>query len=116
VLTEPKNSMVRQYEKLMAMENIKLSFAPAALRELARLAVRKRTGARGLRSILERIMLDIMYEAPMQSQARACQITKTVIDEHYAPDLEKDAGRRTPDARPEKTENGLLSDLTAEAV
>ncbi|MDD5679324.1 MAG: ATP-dependent Clp protease ATP-binding subunit ClpX [Kiritimatiellae bacterium] len=86
VLTEPKNSMVRQYEKLMAMENIKLSFAPAALRELARLAVRKHTGARGLRSILERVMLDIMYEAPMQSQARAYQITKAVIDEHYAPE------------------------------
>lgn len=92
VLTEPKNSMVRQYEKLMAMENIKLSFAPAALRELARLAVRKHTGARGLRSILERVMLDIMYEAPMQSQARACQITKTVIDEHYAPE---DVDRKT---------------------
>ncbi|MBU4285803.1 MAG: ATP-dependent Clp protease ATP-binding subunit ClpX [Verrucomicrobia bacterium] len=92
VLTEPKNSMVRQYEKLMAMENIKLSFAPAALRELARLAVHKHTGARGLRSILERVMLDIMYEAPMQSQARACQITKTVIDEHYAPE---DVDRKT---------------------
>lgn len=116
VLTEPKNSMVRQYEKLMAMENIKLSFAPAALRELARLAVRKHTGARGLRSILERVMLDIMYEAPMQSHERACQITKAIIDEHYAPDLEKDAGRRTPDDRPKEMENGLLSDLTAEAV
>ena len=92
VLTEPKNSMVRQYEKLMAMENIKLSFAPAALRELARLAVRKHTGARGLRSILERVMLDIMYEAPMQSHARACQITKAVIDEHYAPE---DVNRKT---------------------
>jgi ATP-dependent Clp protease ATP-binding subunit ClpX len=92
VLTEPKNSMVRQYEKLMAMENIKLSFAPAALRELARLAVHKHTGARGLRSILERVMLDIMYEAPMQSQARVCQITKAVIDEHYAPE---DAERKT---------------------
>ena len=92
VLTEPKNSMVRQYEKLMAMENIKLSFAPAALRELARLAVRKHTGARGLRSILERVMLDIMYEAPMQSHERACQITKAVIDEHYAPE---DGDRKT---------------------
>ncbi|MBI2440137.1 MAG: ATP-dependent Clp protease ATP-binding subunit ClpX [Lentisphaerae bacterium] len=84
VLTEPRNSMIRQYEKLMAMENIKLSFVPAALRELARLAVRKKTGARGLRSILERIMLDIMYEAPRQTHARACQITKAVVNAHYA--------------------------------
>jgi len=127
VLTEPKNSMVRQYEKLMAMENIKLSFAPAALRELARLAVRKHTGARGLRSILERVMLDIMYEAPMQSHERVCQITKAVIDEHYAPDREKDDGRRparssplgeggTTDDRLDKTDGGLLADLSAEAV
>lgn len=92
VLTEPKNSMVRQYAKLMAMENIKLSFAPAALRELARLAMRKHTGARGLRSILERVMLDIMYEAPMQSHARVCQITKAIIDAHYLPE---DADRKT---------------------
>jgi len=92
VLTEPKNSMVRQYEKLMAMENVKLSFVPAALRELARLAVRKHTGARGLRSILERVMLDIMYEAPMRSQKKVCQITKAIIDKHYAPE---DVGRKT---------------------
>ncbi|NLB60464.1 MAG: ATP-dependent Clp protease ATP-binding subunit ClpX [Lentisphaerae bacterium] len=66
VLVEPRNSMLRQYEKLLAMEEIKLTFAPAALRELARLAIRKKTGARALRAILERVMLDIMYEAPTQ--------------------------------------------------
>jgi len=86
VLTEPKNSMVRQYEKLMAMEKIRLSFAPAALRELARLAVRKGTGARGLRSLLERVMLDIMYEAPRQADPRPLQITKDMIEARYRPD------------------------------
>ena len=83
VLTEPKNCMVRQYEKLMAMEKIRLSFAPAALRELARLAVRKGTGARGLRSLLERVMLDIMYEAPRQANPRPLQITKDMIKARY---------------------------------
>ncbi len=68
VLTEPRNSMVRQYEKLMAMEKIKLSFAPEALREMARMAIRKKTGARGLRAILEQIMLDLMYEAPSRTK------------------------------------------------
>ena len=82
VLTEPKNSMVRQYEKLMAMEKIALSFTPDALRELARLAIRKKTGARGLRAILERVMLDIMYEAPRTAAAGACRITAEMVDAH----------------------------------
>ncbi|MCA1808872.1 MAG: ATP-dependent Clp protease ATP-binding subunit ClpX, partial [Kiritimatiellia bacterium] len=68
VLTEPRNSMVRQYEKLMAMEQIKLSFTEGALREMARMAIRKKTGARGLRAIIEHIMLDIMYEAPSRKR------------------------------------------------
>jgi ATP-dependent Clp protease ATP-binding subunit ClpX len=84
VLTEPRNSMVRQYEKLMAMEGIKLTFAPSALKELARLAIRKKTGARGLRAILERVMLDIMYEAPMNKQVKECHITKAIIDGHVS--------------------------------
>lgn len=82
VLTEPRNSMVRQYEKLMAMEEIQLSFAQGALKELARLAIKKKTGARGLRAILERVMLDIMYEAPLNKHIKACVITKAVIDGH----------------------------------
>ena len=88
VLKEPKNSMIRQYEKLLSMENIRLSFTPAALRELARLAVRKKTGARGLRSILERVMLDIMFDAPADSSARALQVTEEMIGKHYAQDNE----------------------------
>ena len=82
VLVEPKNSMIRQYEKLMAMEGVKLTVDQAALRELARLAVKKKTGARGLRAILEHIMLDIMYEAPMKKHVRECRVTKAVVDGH----------------------------------
>ncbi len=84
VLTEPHNSMVRQYEKLMAMGDVKLSFATSALKELARLAIRKKTGARGLRAILERVMLDIMYEAPLKKHFKQCHITKAVIDGHVS--------------------------------
>jgi ATP-dependent Clp protease ATP-binding subunit ClpX len=82
VLVEPKNSMIRQYEKLMAMEGIKLTVEPPALKHLARLAIRKKTGARGLRAILERVMLDIMYEAPAKKHAGECRITRAVIDGH----------------------------------
>jgi len=82
VLTEPKNSMIRQYEKLMAMEGIKLTVDQAALKQLACLAVKKKTGARGLRAILEHVMLDIMYEAPAKKHVRECRITKSVVEGH----------------------------------
>ncbi len=100
VLTEPRNSMCRQYEKLMAMGGIKLTFAPSALQELARLAVRKKTGARGLRAILERVMLDIMYEAPLKKNVRECRITQAVVAGHVSGlDLEGPApeGKTSPD-------------------
>ena len=69
ILTEPKNAMTRQYRKLLAMEGVELEFTPGALRELAREAVRRETGARGLRSLLENIMLDVMYEVPRRKAA-----------------------------------------------
>ena len=64
ILTEPKNALVRQYQKLFEMEGAELSFEPEALREIAKLAKVRATGARGLRSIVENIMLDVMYELP----------------------------------------------------
>ncbi|MBU0679770.1 MAG: ATP-dependent Clp protease ATP-binding subunit ClpX [Verrucomicrobia bacterium] len=79
ILTEPRNAMVKQYSKLMAMEKVKLSFTDSALREVARIASEKKTGARGLRAILEHVMLDVMYEVPMRQNVEECRITKTVI-------------------------------------
>ncbi|MBR4604361.1 MAG: ATP-dependent Clp protease ATP-binding subunit ClpX, partial [Kiritimatiellae bacterium] len=63
VLTEPKNALVKQYTKLLAMDNVKLEFEPAALKELARAAISRKTGARGLRAEMERLMTDVMYNA-----------------------------------------------------
>ena len=63
VLTEPKNALVKQYTKLLAMDNVKLEFEPAALKELARAAIARKTGARGLRAEMERLMTDVMYNA-----------------------------------------------------
>jgi ATP-dependent Clp protease ATP-binding subunit ClpX len=79
ILVEPRNCMVRQYQKLLAMENVDLRFSESALRELARIAVRKKTGARGLRAIVERLMLDVMYEAPTTRQGQGLTVTKSMV-------------------------------------
>jgi ATP-dependent Clp protease ATP-binding subunit ClpX len=79
VLVEPKNAMIRQYQKLLAMENVTLTFADNALRELARIAVRKRTGARGLRAILENLMLEVMFEVPRRGDIREFHVTKPMV-------------------------------------
>lgn len=87
VLTEPKNSLVRQYEKLFKMENVDLKFAPDALEEVARRAIRKGTGARALRSILETVMLDVMYDIPSEQGINECLITRKVIEGKEKPAL-----------------------------
>jgi ATP-dependent Clp protease ATP-binding subunit ClpX len=73
--------MVKQYRKLMAMEDIDLTFTDSALKELAHLAVTRGTGARGLRAIVERLMLEIMYEAPRQKSGGTVRVTKTMVDQ-----------------------------------
>ena len=79
VLTEPRNAMIRQYQKLMAMEDVKLTFADAALREMARMAAKKGTGARGLRAILEHLMLEVMFEVPKRRTVREFHVTKAMV-------------------------------------
>ncbi|MGQ9662136.1 MAG: ATP-dependent Clp protease ATP-binding subunit ClpX [Kiritimatiellia bacterium] len=79
ILVEPKNSMVRQYQKLLAMEGIKLTFARSALLELARQAKQRGTGARGLRSIVEKLMLDVMYEAPRLPGGGTIHVTRRMV-------------------------------------
>jgi ATP-dependent Clp protease ATP-binding subunit ClpX len=76
ILIEPKNALVKQYQKLFSMENVELEIRPSALQAIARKAVKRKTGARGLRSILENILLDTMYELPT-----AEGVVKVVIDE-----------------------------------
>lgn len=82
ILIEPHNCMVRQYQKLLAMEGISLSFTSTALKELARRSLLRRTGARGLRAIVERLMLEIMFEAPRLASKGTVRITKHMVDEH----------------------------------
>lgn len=81
ILVEPKNCMVRQYQKLMAMEGVDLTFTDTALRALAGMAHKKKTGARGLRAILEHLMLDVMFEAPRRADLKEIRVTRTMVEE-----------------------------------
>ena len=81
VLTEPKNCLVRQYRKLMAMDGVDLEFDDDALRELAKNAIARKTGARGLRAAMERVMTDVMYEAPGSKSKQKVRITADMVRE-----------------------------------
>ena len=81
VLTEPKNCLVRQYRKLLAMDGVDLTFEESALRELARNAITRKTGARGLRAAMERVMTDVMYEAPGGKAGQKVKITAEMVRE-----------------------------------
>ena len=81
VLTEPKNCLVKQYKKLLAMDGVELAFEDAALRELAKNAILRKTGARGLRAAMERVMTDVMYEASGNAQVTKVAITAEMVRE-----------------------------------
>jgi ATP-dependent Clp protease ATP-binding subunit ClpX len=80
ILTVPKNAMVKQYKKLLAMDGVELDFDAEALRALAKMAIKRKTGARGLRAILEHLMLDVMYEVPQRDDIDVCKITRDVVE------------------------------------
>lgn len=85
VLTEPKNALIKQYQNLLAIDGIELEFTPDALREIAREAIQRKTGARGLRAIIEDIMLDVMYEAPSNKTLKKVVIDKEVVRREKPP-------------------------------
>ncbi|MGA1868821.1 MAG: ATP-dependent Clp protease ATP-binding subunit ClpX [bacterium] len=87
ILTEPKNSLVKQYQKIFEFEDVKLSFTDEALRVIAQMAIKKGMGARGLRTVLESIMLDIMYDLPSQSNIKECLFTEEVVRKKASPVL-----------------------------
>ena len=87
ILTKPKNALVKQYQRLLEMDGVKLSFEDEALRQIAKEALKRKTGARGLRSILESIMRNVMYEIPSVEGVSACKVTKEVITARKDPVL-----------------------------
>ena len=85
ILVEPKNALVKQYKKLFELDNVELEFDEEALREVARIAVERKTGARGLRGVLEDVMTNIMFEIPSDENIQKVTITKSVIDHEGEP-------------------------------
>ena len=87
ILTEPKNALVKQYQELFKIEDVKLQFSDEALEAMAKEAVQRKSGARGLRAIMEETMLDIMYELPSKENVRECVVGEEVVLKNEAPIL-----------------------------
>ena len=89
ILKEPKNALVKQYQKLFELDGVQLNFEDEALEAIAKKAIERKTGARGLRAILEGTMLDLMYRVPSDESIVSCTITKDAIEEDKEPTIEK---------------------------
>jgi ATP-dependent Clp protease ATP-binding subunit ClpX len=85
ILTEPKNALVKQYQQLLNMDGVELEIRPAALAAIARKALARKTGARGLRSILEQSLLDTMFELPTQEGVQKVVLDESTIEENAKP-------------------------------
>ena len=87
ILTKPKNALVKQYKKMLELDNVELDFEDGALEEIAKKAIERKTGARGLRSIIEGIMLDVMFDLPSREDIVKCIITKETVTDNGSPKL-----------------------------
>ncbi|GAB3060546.1 ATP-dependent Clp protease ATP-binding subunit ClpX [Salinicoccus sesuvii] len=92
ILTEPKNALVKQYQKMLEIDNVELEFDPDALNAISELAIERKTGARGLRSIIEERMVDIMFNVPSNDEIRKVEITRATIEEEADPLLFNEDG------------------------
>ena len=99
ILTEPKNALIRQYEKMFELDNVKLTFNKEAIHTLAKEAIKRKTGARGLRSIIENSMLDLMYEIPSDPEIKEVEINKDTILQKSEPKLTRNPASSIPRAK-----------------
>ena len=93
ILTEPKNALVKQYQKLLSLDGVKLVFDEDALHLIAQEVLKHKTGARGLRSIIEDIMRNVMFELPSIDNVSLCRVTKEVVSNHLDPVLTMGSGK-----------------------
>ena len=93
ILTEPKNALVKQYQKLFLMDEVELEFDQEALDAIAAKAIERKTGARGLRSIIESVMMDLMFEIPSREEVSKVVVTKAVVDNEGQPELYNKKGK-----------------------
>lgn len=96
ILTEPKNALIKQYQKLLQLDQVELEFTTESLRHIAKEAIKRETGARGLRSIIEGVMLDVMYELPSRDDVTKCVITEEAVQKSNPPILvtKDESGRK----------------------
>ncbi len=87
ILVKPRNAITKQYQKLLELDGIRLTFEEEAVREIARQSIERKTGARGLRAIIENCMMDYMFELPSREDVKECRITKAVVDKEGNPEL-----------------------------
>jgi ATP-dependent Clp protease ATP-binding subunit ClpX len=99
ILTEPKNAVIKQYQKLFEFDGIELEFTPDAILEVARTALKRKTGARGLRAILEQVMLDVMYDLPGNEKVSKCIVTRDSIIGQGKPILEEGDRKKRPESK-----------------
>ncbi len=90
ILTEPKNALVKQYQALFALDDVELTFEDDAIREIAKKSLERKTGARGLRAIMENVMMDYMYDMPSEDDVHELRITKEIVDKHLILDSRQD--------------------------
>ncbi len=96
ILTEPRNALVKQYQKMLGLDSIELEFKDDAVAAVAREAMRRNTGARALRAIIEDIMLNVMYEMPTRTDVAKCVVTREVVENHEEPLLVTSQDRAKP--------------------
>ncbi len=99
ILNEPKNALIRQYEKMFELENVKLTFKKDAVRTLAKEAIKRKTGARGLRSIIENAMLDLMYQIPSDTDISEVEINKETILQKGKPKMTRNPSSNLPQVK-----------------
>jgi len=87
ILIEPKNAIIKQYQQLLALDGVELRFDQDAVKAIAEEAIKRKTGARALRSIVEEIMLDIMYEVPSRNDIKVCHITQELVEKRSTAEL-----------------------------
>ena len=99
IINEPKNALLKQYKKLFSMDNVELEIEDDAIVRIAEKAIERKTGARGLRSIMENLMTDIMFEIPSRQDIRKCIITKDTVDDKADPALVLDGEDTEADSK-----------------
>ena len=109
ILTEPKNALVKQYARLMELDGMELEFEPAALREIAHMAIERKSGARGLRAIMEKALLDTMFELPVREDIAKVVVTPHVIRDGEKPTLVPGVPQKRLAAKTHRDDSGMSS-------